>query len=86
MGIIAWIILGLVAGVVARKLAPGRVSGGLFVSLIVGVAGAIVGGLIANAIHFGTISSLWSLRTWIVAIGGAIVVLLVWGVLQGRRK
>ena len=75
MGIIAWIILGLLAGLIARAILPGKDSEGLFATLLIGVAGAIVGGLIAEALGFGGLGTFFEMRTWIIAVLGAVLLL-----------
>jgi len=85
MGILAWIVLGLVAGAIAKLILPGRQGGGWIVTLILGVVGALVGGFIGSLFGQG-ISDLANPWTWILAIGGAIIVLLVYGaVTRGSR-
>ena len=84
MGIIGFIILGLIAGAIAKALHSGPEPGGFLGTLVVGVVGAIVGGLIASALGIGGISSFFSLGTWIVAIGGALLFLLLYSAIVGR--
>jgi uncharacterized membrane protein YeaQ/YmgE (transglycosylase-associated protein family) len=88
MGILAWIILGLVAGLVAKTVLPGRDPGGLIVTTLLGVAGALLGGFLARALDLGDIRDFWDLETWLIAIGGAILVLVAWRVVtgSGRRR
>jgi uncharacterized membrane protein YeaQ/YmgE (transglycosylase-associated protein family) len=88
MGIIAWIILGLVAGLIAKAILRGPDPGGLIVTTLLGVAGALLGGFIARALDLGDIEDFWDLETWLVAIGGSILVLLIWRLVAGggRRR
>lgn len=86
MGILGWIILGLVAGAIAKALHKGEEPGGLLGTLAVGVFGAIVGGLIASAIGLGGIGSFFSIGTWLVAIGGALLILALFNALADRRS
>ncbi len=86
MGILGWIILGLVAGAIAKALHRGDEPGGLLGTLGVGVAGAIVGGLIASAVGIGGIGSFFSLGTWLIAIGGALVLLVLFSALAGDSR
>jgi uncharacterized membrane protein YeaQ/YmgE (transglycosylase-associated protein family) len=86
VSIIAWIILGLVAGIIAKAVLPGRDPGGLIITTLVGVAGALLGGFIATALDLGRIRDFWDLETWLIAIGGAILVLVVWRALTGNRR
>ena len=86
MGIIGWILLGLLAGVIARLILPGEQPGGIIVTTLIGVAGALIAGFIAQAIGFGDpIDEFFDLSTWIAAIIGAVVLLLIWGAISGRR-
>ena len=86
MGIIAWIILGLLAGLIARALLPGDDSIGFFRTLLVGVAGAIVGGFIAELVGFKGLGDFFELRTWIIAVAGAVLLLvLLRAATNGRR-
>lgn len=75
MGIIAWIVLGLLAGLIARALMPGDDSIGVIATLAVGVVGAIIGGLIAELIGWEGLGSFFELRTWIIAVAGALLLL-----------
>ncbi len=89
MGIIGWIILGLIAGAIARALVPGDQPGGLIVSMLVGILGAVAAGFIAQALGFGDpIDEFWDLSTWVAAIIGAVVLLVIWGALTagGTRR
>jgi len=87
MSIIGWIVLGLIAGAIAKAILPGRQGGGWIATLILGIVGALLGGFIGSALFGVDIQEFWSLETWLVAIGGAIVVLLIYGLLtRGSRK
>jgi len=78
MGIIAWIILGLVAGLLANMLIPGRRSQGLIVTCVIGIVGALGGGWAATRIfHIHSLNGFFNLSTWITAIVGAAVLLLI---------
>lgn len=86
MGIIAFIILGLLAGVIAKALLPGDDPGGFIVTAIIGVAGALLGGFLAGVL-FGAdpLDEFFDLSTWITAIVGSIALLLVYRMVAGRR-
>ena len=87
MGIIGWIILGLIAGAIAKAILPGNQGGGWFMTLLLGVVGALIGGWIGSAIFGIGLEEFWSFQTWIVAILGAILVLVIWGfVTRNSRK
>ena len=85
MGIIGWVILGLLAGAIAKLILPGDQPGGFIVTTIVGVIGAVVAGFVAQALGFGDpIDEFFDISTWIAAIIGAIVLLLIWQWVAGR--
>lgn len=86
MGFIGWIILGLIAGAIAKAILPGRQGGGWIATLLLGVVGAILGGWLGSMIFGVGVNEFWSLSTWLLAIGGAIIVLLIWGLITGRNK
>jgi len=86
MGIFAWIILGLIAGAIAKLILPGKQGGGWIVTLLLGVVGALLGGWLGSVLFNAPLEDFWSIQTWLLAIGGAIVVLLIWGLLFGRKK
>jgi uncharacterized membrane protein YeaQ/YmgE (transglycosylase-associated protein family) len=78
MGIIAWIVLGLAAGLLANMLIPGKRSQGLLFTGVIGVAGALLGGwAAARLFHIHSLQGFFNLSTWITAIIGAAVLLLV---------
>jgi uncharacterized membrane protein YeaQ/YmgE (transglycosylase-associated protein family) len=86
MGIIGWILLGLVAGVIAKAILPGDDPGGIIVTILIGVAGALLGGLVARALDLGDpIDEFFDLSTWLAAIIGAVVLLLIYRMIVGRR-
>lgn len=87
MGIFAWIILGLVAGMVARMLVPGRDPQGLVITTLIGIAGAVLGGLLATRLFDvdGT-QGFFNLSTWITAIAGAAVLLLAYNLAAGQTS
>ena len=87
MGIIGWIVLGLIAGAIAKAILPGRQGGGWIITLILGIVGALLGGFIGSAIFGVDLGGFFDLRTWLLAIGGSIVVLLIYGLItRGSRR
>ena len=86
MGVLGWIVLGLVAGAIAKALHKGPEPGGLLGTLVVGVAGALLGGFIASVVGIGGISSFFSLGTWLIAIGGALLLLVIYNTLAGGSR
>lgn len=81
MGILAWIIFGLIAGALAKLLMPGKDPGGFIVTMLIGIAGAVVGGFIGTLIGFGSVSG-FDLRSFLVAIVGAMLLLLVYRLIR----
>ena len=81
MGILGWIVLGLIAGAIAKAVHKGNEPGGVLGTFVVGILGAILGGLIASAIGVGSISSFFSIGTWLIAIGGALLLLVIYNAL-----
>jgi uncharacterized membrane protein YeaQ/YmgE (transglycosylase-associated protein family) len=75
MGIIAWIVLGLLAGLLARALMPGDDSIGIIATLALGVVGALIGGFVAELLGFEGLGTFFELRTWVIAVAGAFVLL-----------
>lgn len=87
MGIISWIILGLLAGAIAKILLPGRDPGGLIGTTLIGIAGAFVGGwLSAHFFHREVQKNFFDLYTWGAAIGGSLVLLILYRVLFGNSR
>ncbi|KOG87774.1 transglycosylase [Streptomyces varsoviensis] len=85
MGIIGWIVLGLLAGAIAKFLLPGRDPGGLFGTTVIGVAGAFVGGWLSAKFLDKPISNqFFDAATWGAAIGGSLVLLIVYRILFGN--
>jgi uncharacterized membrane protein YeaQ/YmgE (transglycosylase-associated protein family) len=84
MGIIAWIVLGLVAGLIASKLTGGR-SQGLILTCVIGIIGALAGGWVATKLfHIHSLQGFFNLSTWLTAVAGAVVLLLVYHLVSGR--
>ena len=86
MGIIGWIVLGLLAGAIAKAIMPGTQGGGWLATLVLGVVGALLGGFIGSAVFNVGLDTFWSLQTWIVAILGALLVLVIWGFVTKNRR
>ncbi|MGI8520317.1 MAG: GlsB/YeaQ/YmgE family stress response membrane protein [Actinomycetota bacterium] len=85
MGIIALLILGLVAGAIAKALLPGDDPGGFIVTMIIGVAGALLGGFLAAALFDAKpMDEFFDLSTWLTAIVGSIILLLIYRMVAGR--
>jgi uncharacterized membrane protein YeaQ/YmgE (transglycosylase-associated protein family) len=87
MGIVGWIVLGLIAGAVAKAILPGDDPGGFVITAIIGVVGALLGGFLAQAL-FGrdTLDEFFDVSTWLTAIIGAVVLLVLYRLVTGRRR
>lgn len=81
MGILAWIVFGFLAGLVAKLLMPGRDPGGFFITILIGIAGALLGGFIASAFGYGGISG-FNLPSFIIAVIGSILLLIIFRVVR----
>lgn len=84
MGILSWIILGLVAGAIAKALHPGKDPQGCIVTMIIGIIGAVVGGWIATMLGWGTVDG-FNLYSILVAVGGAVLALAIYTAITRRR-
>ena len=85
MGILTWIIVGLIAGALAKLILPGDDPGGIIVTMLIGIAGAIVGGFIASAIGLGGVTG-FNIGTLLIAVAGAILLLLIYRMVVSRRS
>ena len=87
MGIIAWIVLGLGAGLLANMLIPGRRQQGLILTCVIGIVGALLGGWLATKLfHIHTLHGFFNLDTWITAIIGAAILLLAYHLITSRGR
>ncbi len=82
MNFISWIILGGIAGAIAKLIMPGKDPGGFFVTILLGIAGAFVGGFISTQLGFGTVSGAFDLVSLIIATGGALILLLLYRMIK----
>lgn len=86
MGIIALLILGLIAGAIAKAIMPGRDPGGIIITLLIGVVGALLGAFLSKLIfHVDPLRGFFHLSSWIAAIVGSIILLAIWRAIAGRR-
>jgi len=82
MGILAWIIVGLIVGVIAKLIMPGHDPGGMIVTILLGIGGALLGGTIGRALGFYAVGEP---AGWLMSIVGAIVLLALYRAVSGRR-
>ena len=83
MGILSWIVLGLVAGLLAKWIMPGPDPGGIIVTVLLGIAGAVVGGMIATSLGYGAMSG-FDIRSLMIAVGGALLLLVGYRLIANR--
>jgi uncharacterized membrane protein YeaQ/YmgE (transglycosylase-associated protein family) len=87
MGILYWIILGLVAGAIAKAIHPGKDPQGCIITMIIGIVGSVLGGFVARLLGFagepGNNSFIYNL---LIATGGAVLALAIWAALSGRNR
>ena len=85
MGIVGWILLGFLAGVIAKAIRPGEERVGFFLTLLLGAAGALLGGFLASALDLGDpIDEFFDLSTWVAAVAGSLVILFGWNAIRER--
>jgi len=84
MGLLSWIVFGLIAGLIAKMLVPGRDPGGCVLTVVLGVVGALIGGVLATALGYGGISG-FDWRSLGIAVLGSILLLLIGRLFRRRR-
>lgn len=84
MGFLGFLLLGLIAGAVAKLILPGKQGGGWISTLILGVVGALLGGWLGGLIFNKDLGGFFDLTSWLLAIAGALIVLIIWGFIRGR--
>jgi uncharacterized membrane protein YeaQ/YmgE (transglycosylase-associated protein family) len=82
MGILTWILFGLVVGIIAKLLMPGRDPGGFIITILLGIAGALLGGFIGRAMGFYDANES---AGWIISILGAIILLAIYRMMVRRK-
>ncbi|MEV7827006.1 GlsB/YeaQ/YmgE family stress response membrane protein [Microbacterium enclense] len=85
MGFFGFLLLGLIAGAIAKLILPGKQGGGWLITLVLGVVGALLGGFLGSVLFNAPLENFFSIQTWLLAIGGSIIVLLIYGLIVGRR-
>ena len=77
MGILSWIVMGLIVGLLAKFVMPGKDPGGIIITMLLGIAGAFVGGFIGSFLGLGTVTG-FNIGSFLLAIGGAILLLIIY--------
>jgi uncharacterized membrane protein YeaQ/YmgE (transglycosylase-associated protein family) len=86
VSIISWIVLGLLAGVIAKSITPGAERAGIVVTTLLGIVGALLGGFLATALGLGDpIDEFFDVSTWLAAIVGALIIIFIWNAIHTRR-
>ena len=85
MGILSWIIFGALAGYLAKLIMPGRDPGGFIITILLGIGGAVVGGAIGTTLGLGEVSG-FDLGSFAIAVGGAIVLLLIYRFIKSQGR
>lgn len=83
MGFLSWVVLGLIAGAIAKWVLPGNDPGGFIVTIVIGIVGAVIGGFIGTALGFGAVDGL-NVGSIAIAVLGAIVLLMGFRAVRGR--
>jgi uncharacterized membrane protein YeaQ/YmgE (transglycosylase-associated protein family) len=86
VGLVSWLLFGLLAGAIARIVVPGRQAIGCLATLAVGVAGAFLGGLIGQVLLGHRVRFGWHLGPFLLAVAGAVLLLLLLQAIAGRRR
>ena len=81
MGIISWIILGLIVGVIAKFIMPGKDPGGIIITSLIGIGGGLVGGYIGSYLGLGTVTG-FNIGSILLAVGGAVLLLILYRVVK----
>lgn len=84
MGILSWAVFGLVAGILAKWIMPGKDPGGIVITMLLGVGGAVVGGFIGTQVGFGDVSG-FNVRSFLLAVGGAALLLAAYRFIKHKR-
>jgi uncharacterized membrane protein YeaQ/YmgE (transglycosylase-associated protein family) len=77
MGILSWIVIGLIVGVLAKFIMPGKDPGGIIITILIGIAGSFVGGFIGSLLGFGPVTG-FNIGSLLLAIGGAVLLLILY--------
>ncbi|HEY5891704.1 MAG TPA: GlsB/YeaQ/YmgE family stress response membrane protein [Chthoniobacterales bacterium] len=85
MGILSWILLGLVAGAIAKFIMPGKDPGGFFVTILIGIVGAIIGGFLGSFIGLGAVQS-FDLGGIFIATAGAVLLLIIYRLIKSKTS
>lgn len=85
MGILSWIIMGLIVGVLAKFIMPGKDPGGIIITILIGIAGAFLGGFIGSFLGLGSVTG-FNVTSFLLAIGGAIILLILYRLIFQKKE
>jgi uncharacterized membrane protein YeaQ/YmgE (transglycosylase-associated protein family) len=85
MGFLAFIVLGLLAGLIARAILPGKQTGSILMTILLGILGALLGGWLGSVLFNRPLEEFFSIQTWLLAIVGSVIVLGIYGAVRGRN-
>jgi uncharacterized membrane protein YeaQ/YmgE (transglycosylase-associated protein family) len=83
MGLITWIVMGLIVGLLAKAITPGKDPGGFFITILLGIGGAMLGGYLATQFGLGTVSG-FNIKSILISTGGAVLILFIYRVLTKK--
>ncbi len=83
MGILSWIVMGLIVGLLAKFIMPGKDPGGLIITILIGIAGAFLGGLIGSFLGLGTVTG-FNFMSILLAVGGAVILLILYRIVKKK--
>jgi len=84
MGILSWILMGLIVGVIAKLVMPGPDPGGIFITILLGIGGAFVGGYVSSFLGLGSVTG-FNLGSLLLAVGGAVLILILYRTIKKKR-
>lgn len=85
MGWFAFIVLGLLAGLIARWILPGKQTSSILLTILLGILGALLGGWLGSVLFNAPLEEFFSIQTWLLAIGGSVIVLGIYGAVMKKR-
>jgi len=85
MGFLSWILMGLIVGIIAKLIMPGKDPGGLIITILIGIAGAFLGGYIGSLLGLGAVTG-FHIKSLLLAIGGSIILLILYRIIGGRHR
>ena len=83
MGILSWIVMGLIVGLLAKFIMPGKDPGGIIITILIGIAGAFEGGFIGSLLGLGAVTG-FNIGSFLLAIGGAVLLLVLYSVIKKK--